>query len=149
MRLSLREELHEKPVIDRFHIGIFALHADLNALGGPDTDACGLHFLQYNAAGAEPEDIYAFFRHILLPAEKCRGTLQGYTPDRFFRHVSHLCFYHTGNRSQKKEGKPRKERQRAESELIFPVLSSRMKPRDRPLKLTRWDGTYYAEKAVY
>ena len=52
-RLSLREELEEKAVINRIHIGIFAFHTHFNTLGSPDTYACGLQFFQYDAAGSE------------------------------------------------------------------------------------------------
>ena len=48
---SGRQELDKVTVIDFFHIGIFALHVELDPLGSPDAHALWLQLCQGNAAG--------------------------------------------------------------------------------------------------
>ena len=77
-------------MIHLLHIGIFALHAQMDPLAGPNAHFGRLQLSHNNAAGTEPEYIAALLRHILLSPEKIRGLLQRYVPDFLFHHHAHL-----------------------------------------------------------
>jgi len=82
--------LNEAAVINGIHIRVFAFHADLDPLGGPDTHTFGLQFLQMDTLGPVMEDIGVFFGGIFLIPEKSVGPLQGNASGFFFDHNYYL-----------------------------------------------------------